>query len=285
MATFQLRPMSFGEILDGSFTMYRRIFGTLVAIAIVCQGVPNLLGIYVEATGGIEVNLALWVVVLILGAIAALFTFGASLWAISEAYLGRTPSFGGAIRYALGRAWRLFIAGIAAYMLIILPVVGVGVGSALLIALAPLAGTVVMGLGLLVAGVFSLIIACGLSVVPQAAVLEELRAATDSIGRSWGLTKGFKWRAFGLFLISFLILGIPTAALSVVAAIIDPEAFMAGQPPLVTTVIGQVLGLVLYPILNCVFTLFYYDLRVRKEGFDLEHLSRQLGLEPRPVEA
>jgi len=36
--------------------------------------------------------------------------------------------------------------------------------------------------------------------------------------------------------------------------------------------------LFLYPFTSCVFTLFYYDLRVRKEAFDLELLSRHLGI-------
>jgi len=29
-------------------------------------------------------------------------------------------------------------------------------------------------------------------------------------------------------------------------------------------------------LIGCVFTLFYYDLRIRKEGFDLEVLSQSL---------
>ena len=37
-------------------------------------------------------------------------------------------------------------------------------------------------------------------------------------------------------------------------------------------------SLFVYPVISCVFTLFYYDLRVRKEGFDLEILAKQLGL-------
>jgi hypothetical protein len=33
---------------------------------------------------------------------------------------------------------------------------------------------------------------------------------------------------------------------------------------------------VLTPLLSCVLTLVYYDLRVRREGFDLQVLSEQL---------
>jgi hypothetical protein len=48
---------------------------------------------------------------------------------------------------------------------------------------------------------------------------------------------------------------------------------------------GQLLQLMVYPVVACAFTLFYYDLRVRKEAFDLDHLGRQIGLEVEPAEA
>lgn len=249
MATLPLRPMSFGEILDASFTVYRRIFGTLVAIAIVCQGVPSVLSVYIETAGGVTENLGLWALVYLLSLLAILLSFGASLWAISEYYLGRQPTVGDALRYALRRAWRLFVAGVVANILIIL--------AALLFVIP---GFIVMA---------------GLAVVPQVAVLE---AESGVIGRSWRLTKGFKWRAFGLFVVSVIILYAPLLALGIISGITNPEMFVTGETSPLFVVLGQVIMLIVYPILNCVFTLYYYDLRVRKEGFDLEHLSQQMGL-------
>ena len=46
----------------------------------------------------------------------------------------------------------------------------------------------------------------------------------------------------------------------------------------VLAVFAACVSLLIYPLISCVFTLFYYDLRVRKEGFDLEMLSHQLEL-------
>ena len=62
-------------------------------------------------------------------------------------------------------------------------------------------------------------------------------------------------------------------------------AIAAFLPALFVTVTvgGQLLQLLLYPVMACAFTLFYYDLRVRKEAFDLEHLSRQIGLEEETI--
>ena len=42
-------------------------------------------------------------------------------------------------------------------------------------------------------------------------------------------------------------------------------------------VVASLLVIVLAPILPCALTLLYYDLRVRREAFDLQVLSEQLG--------
>jgi len=38
-----------------------------------------------------------------------------------------------------------------------------------------------------------------------------------------------------------------------------------------------------YPIVSVVTTLIYYDLRVRKEAFDLEMMASELGAAPTPT--
>src|SRR3989449_361281 len=52
MATTQLRPMAMGEILDASFALLRRHAGVFFGVAIVCQGLPTALGLFVEFNGG-----------------------------------------------------------------------------------------------------------------------------------------------------------------------------------------------------------------------------------------
>jgi hypothetical protein len=43
------------------------------------------------------------------------------------------------------------------------------------------------------------------------------------------------------------------------------------------SVLSVAMGVVLAPILPCALTLLYYDSRVRREAFDLQILSQQLG--------
>ncbi|MGD2215348.1 MAG: hypothetical protein PVJ64_01275 [Gemmatimonadales bacterium] len=251
MATYEFRPLAFGEILDGSIGIYRRIFGTLISIAIVCQGIPSLLNIYVELAGGVVFNLGLWAVSFILGIIGYLLAAGATLRAISERYLGREPTLGSALAYAVKKAWRLFVAGLGKYLLI--------------------------GLASIFLFIPGIIVACGYSVVAQVAVLEELRAPTDALSRSWFLTKGYKWRAFGFYVLIYLLMYIPFFAAGMIAAM-NPDLFARPGALLALMVASQLIWLLIYPLFTCVFTLFYYDLRVRKEAFDLEHLGRQLEL-------
>src|SRR2546428_649503 len=52
MATMQLRPMAMGEILDASFALLRRHAGVFFGVAIVCQGLPTGLSLYVQFTCG-----------------------------------------------------------------------------------------------------------------------------------------------------------------------------------------------------------------------------------------
>jgi uncharacterized membrane protein len=247
MATNAIRAMSVGEILDNAFTLYRQRFPILMGISIVFLGVPTLLNVYVELSGGALEQGGLFLVAFILSSLGALPAAAAIVSVVSEAALGHSAELGSSIRRGLNRAVRLFVAGLAAYILI--------------------------ALGCLALVVPGIVIACGYSVVVQAVVLEDLASGTDALGRSWALTKGYKGKAFKLALAFFLLFFVPFMAAAVVASMMP--ALMV-----LFTVGAQILSFVLTPLFSCVFTLFYYDLRVRQEGFDLEHLSRELGLAP-----
>jgi hypothetical protein len=45
----------------------------------------------------------------------------------------------------------------------------------------------------------------------------------------------------------------------------------------IAEIIAGIVIVAIYPLIATVTTLLYYDLRVRKEGFDLEVMSRELG--------
>ncbi len=253
MATFELRPLSTGEILDGSLALLRRHFGLLFGIAVVCQGLPTALDVYIELVGGSQARPGLALVARVLNVIGTLLVTGATVRAVSEAYLGRVPRLNDAVGYAAGKLGVIF---------------GATFASGLVVLLATIA--------LVIPGI---VVFCGYSVAGQVAALEPLRSSTDALRRSWELTKGFKGKAFVLWVVSLALILVVVTGVGFVGGL---AAGVVGGLETAVTVLLSVVTLLIYPLITCVFTLFYYDLRVRKEGFDLEVLSGQLGIARQP---
>lgn len=244
MATYELRPLSVGEILDTAFAVYRRLFGTLMSLGVICIGIPLLVLFALRTitpSGDVSLLALVFDLVLIAGTI---LLEGAIVCTVSDTYLGRAPSTGNALRTAWAKGGSIFAAGFVRNILIFV--------------------------GLLFLIVPGIIVACGLSVAIPAVVLEPETLGTDAISRSWELTKGFRGTAFVLALVPVALYLIPQLA----AGMTSP--FLPALAP-VFLAISIVIQLLVIPGAICVFTLFYYDLRVRKEGFDLEQLSVHLG--------
>jgi hypothetical protein len=250
-----LRPLTVGEILDTSFSLYRRHFAALATVALVCTGLPLVLRLFLEAGGGLLANLALAMVYALSLVVLNLIATGATVFIVSESYLGRPIS----AREALGRAT---------------PHIGRILVSSMLMAF-------VIGLGFMLLFIPGMILAAGLALAIPAVVLEPALSSSGALSRSWELTRGSRWRIFGLGVTLLVLLYIPVLAITGLLAVVLPQA--AGEqfgPASVSTVaalaIGGVVQMVIYPLFYCVLTVAYYDLRVRKEGFDLELLASSL---------
>jgi hypothetical protein len=241
-----------GEILDVSFGLYRRHFSPLAIIALVCTGIPVLMNLYVEAAGGMLANLGLtaayYVVFMALSAIAT----AATVFVVSDSYLGRPPE----ARDALKRAAPLLVRLLACSLLT----------------------AIVVGLGFLLFLLPGIVLLCGLLVAFPALVLEPDVTAMGALSRSWALTRGSRWRMFGLLVTLFILMYVPIVGLGAIAALLLPRAYVGGglTSELVVLAVIGVVQLLLYPLLYCVLTVAYYDLRIRKEGFDLEILASTL---------
>ncbi|TMC29349.1 MAG: hypothetical protein E6J32_07690 [Chloroflexi bacterium] len=106
-----------------------------------------------------------------------------------------------------------------------------------------------------------------------------------AIGRSWNLTRDHWWRTLGiLILVGILVSLIQTglgALFTGIAALIPGlgDDLRAGLVTTVSTLISALVGAI-SPI---AITLLYLDLRVRKEGLDLDQLARQAVPGPAPA--
>ena len=130
-------------------------------------------------------------------------------------------------------------------------------------------GLVAFGIWLVV------VVACGYAVTTQVVVLEDLGSAFDAFTRSWELTKGSRRKIFSTALVAFFIFVLPTGVMSGVRDLVAARYPVVGQ---IAAVLAALLPIIMTPLLACVFTLMYYDLRVRREAFDLQVLGQQLGI-------
>lgn len=292
-----LRPMDAGEILDGALNLYRRHFRLFFAIGASCLVVPMAVLMYFQVRVGtleptqqlavMQANAASFGFAALIGgllyAAGMQALVGASIHVISSSLLGRTPRYGDALRLGMARIGPLFLVALGRGIMVFLVMLVAGIATALFVGVAEsVAGgpaavlTVIVGVaGTAWAGAY---VWCGYGVTSPVIVLETLDGSSRAFGRSWALTRGQRGKVFGVMFVAFLLAQfLPGIVLGGVSAIVR-----ASSPEWLPAVyaVSMLMTLALAPVASSVLTLLYYDLRVRREGMDLEYLSRQLGLAP-----
>ncbi|HEU4587536.1 MAG TPA: hypothetical protein VFS11_02745 [Gemmatimonadales bacterium] len=254
--TAALRPLSLGEILDTSFQVYRRHFAALVPVMLICYGPTVLIDVYVGTAGGTPAHLLLRLVATLAAIVLGAIGTGATVFIISEGYMGRSIDGREALQRATPFVGRLVLASFAFGLL--------------------------AGIGTLFFIIPGIIIACGMVLCWPAIVAESLPTADAGLRRSWELTKGSRGRVFLLFLLLALVFMVPVVGIATLLALVVGlvEGASGGALPTATAVITELgvgaVELLIYPFFNCALTIMYYDLRVRREGLDLELLATSL---------
>jgi hypothetical protein len=279
--------MNFGEILDSSVTIYRRHFGLFLQLAIVSLSVPLLLLVYVGArflgsfmTRTPSLAPLLWVFpIVLLYYVASLVLTAGTVRIISESYLGRTPRLQDALALGVSKIGSLVLVGLGKGIILFLIALGIGVVVAILAALGKAVGAaaVLLIIVICVLGVWlAVFVACGYGVTTPVVVLENLASSFDAFGRSWELTRKFKLKVLGLGVVAILLTNtVPSLVFRSIGSAVLPSVPALG---VTLTALGYLLPLILAPVLAAVITLMYYDLRVRREAFDLQVLGQQLGI-------
>lgn len=291
-----IRPMSFGEIIDGSLKLYRHNFGLFLQLAIAALAVPAALIVYFMLTKAAELPVTVmmamggvidWsmiayvLVIFVTYGIGTFMLSAAAIRVVSDSYLGRATTFGQALGTGASKILPLFLVGFGKWILLSLlgGLIAGGCGFAFMV-ISGMSGATV---GALVATAIGLLgawlwiwVASGYGITTPVVVIEQLPSAFDAFGRSWDLTKGFRAKVTGLVVVAMLLFSvIPQLVLQIIGTVVaanNPGVLM------VFMVLSYVVPVILYPAICCVFTLMYYDLRVRREAFDLQMLSQQLGV-------
>jgi hypothetical protein len=309
METAELRPLSLGELLDRTFTLYRSHFWVFVGI----MAIP--------ASFGIPVNYLLLSFQgdmlfagrptlapapgLILGFLAGFFAFATLLilvhsialaavtHAVSEGYLGRRSTVRDSYRSIQGKFWRLMgvIVNIAirllGIMILVFVVIG-GVGGVLLVTFAAAGGqalvaaaTVLLVLLVYMFGLVAFVyLALRYAVSIPALMLENL-GILAAIRRSVQLTRGRRGHIFIAFLLAaiigyvgFIVFQAPFSIPTMIMLLRNHH--LPTWLALLTSLAGAVGGTVTGSISMIVLVLCYYDTRIRKEAFDLQFMMASL---------
>ncbi|MFE4542170.1 hypothetical protein [Arthrobacter sp. NPDC056727] len=297
-----LRPLMFGELMDGAFQTVRRNPKAMLGAGLVAQAlgavIAGILPLVMPASdasaGALPGNFSSSQVTSILGVaggfllvgLVSLFIGmvmqGAMVVPVARSILNRRTGFRQMWLLARGRAWTL------------VRLAGLGVAAALLamaligLATAGLAnsmgtGALVIVLPLFLAFIAAMIwVSVKLTVAPAVIIVEDV-GAWDGIRRSWAVTRGSWWRVFGIVLVVSLLVGvigqivlIPVTLLAgLLTAVAGPQD-LAGQAAalqavvvVVTAVVSAAVGAVAFAFQTSVMALLYMDLRMRNDGLDI----------------
>jgi len=252
--------MRVGETLDAAIKLYRQHWKTLMGIA---AFVIIPLAFVQQATtwavirpfepvdpfesvdaSGLALTLAFSALQFL---IIQPFLAGAYARAVSEAYLGRAPDIGSTYRAAL-------------------PLIPAILWVTILQGLAVLGGVILL---VIPAFLFFVRFAFG----PAVVVVEGSRG-TDAMRRSWRLAKDHFWRLFGTIVLAGIIASIVSGILYLPLGAV---ATGMGSSGWIVAALGYSLAEVITaPFSIAVTVLLYFDLRIRKEGFDLAVMAEEI---------
>lgn len=202
--------------------------------------------------------------------------------AVSGQVLGRRVGIAAAYRGLRGRTGSLvltaLIRGSAAYGAYSIASLAASGASLALTGAGVFGGVLVVVLHLAALGVGNVVFVL-LGFVGQIVAIER-RGAADALSRSWRLVSGRLWPTVGVVGLLVLLVGalggVVQGPLWVVAAYWAPRHGGPESAAALIAIIG-VASLLVTPVLAIGATLLYYDLRVRREGFDVDMMAASMG--------
>jgi hypothetical protein len=258
-----LKPLSIPELLDKGFQIYKRHVWMLLAIAAIIN-IPEMIVQSFLAFRLVDERLSN-----LISNVLSPFAQLALTLAVSSLYLGRHVSVQTSYSQSAYKYFTLFGANILIGLAIVVPSAIIGVTFVLAAPLGIFVSLFLVPLLVFWSTRWSL-------AVP--AILLEDTSASKGLGRSWSLTEGYFWHVFGTsFAASLLTILLSTLPVLLVAYVLTGLLHYPDQVVAVVSVIVEKLALVLsLPFSMAVNVLIYYDLRIRKEGYDLIAMTDEL---------
>jgi len=274
----RLRVMPLGELLDETFKLYRRHFTVIAGVALVII-VPNLIlslisGSYranpvtylqnvvqnvnnpdqlarIQAQQRAYTGSPLYLLSFPIAALLLPFSVGALYRAATSLAAGNLETIGSVLLGTLRRYFAVWGVVILAALLFV---------GAIAIVTIPVVIWVAIRWSVAIPALFA-----------------EGVGPVKALGRSWNLVRDNWWRTLGILITVGIMVSLIQTALAALfggAAAVVPGLggdLRAGVVTTVTTLVDALVG----AITPIAITMLYLDLRVRKEGLDLDQLARQ----------
>jgi hypothetical protein len=270
VAVPELRPLAVGEVLDVAIKIVFRHARTLLLVVLFVVVPTQVLvtSIDLSMTEGVVTDIEsesvptvdeVWTflggitLIVLLLVLSSTLATGAAYKAVVDGYLGARPDWRTSLSFALRRLHSLVWISVLTYLLASLALVA-----------------------LIVPGVWLFI---SWSVAVPALLTEDVRGFR-ALRRSFRLVRGRWWPTFLIILLGFLLAAVVGG---IVGGLVGALAFAADSEvaDFVVNVLANILGSVITtPFTAAFITVLYVDLRVRKEGFDLQLLAERLGGAP-----
>ena len=294
----QLRPLGVGDIVDRVFALYRAkpvlflaiatvpylilvlvIVGLGLAFATSFLGLITVINDASEGrtpdVGTLASGMATFIVFVLAVVIVAIVVLSAQsaalIAAFSHHYLGRQTTIGEAFREGLAASPSVIGAGLLLFVLLVALWIALGI---LMAVTQQVLVVIVAVFGGMVATVY---IAASALVAPVVATIEHAGPA-QALRRSWTLSEGNRWRILGLQLLLALLNGVISVLLStifVTSLVSDPNT-----RAIATQAVNLIANIAWTPVQWGTFAILYYDLRVRREAFDLTLAAEALPRQP-----
>lgn len=258
----KFEPMSIGRILDQAFRIYKNRFIRFIAIIAVIQIPISLVRmltqtLFIEqefSDEAVSINIVLAgsnLFMIFLMMLGQTLCSGALTRSVAETYLGHDMSVGQAYRHVLPKFLTLILASVLV--------------------------SICVGFGFLMLVVPGVIFSLWFALTTPAIIMEDL-GATAGMSRSRTLVKGNLGKVFAVGFLAFVLMLVITLPFGFAGSLLT--RMVAQDNRTIAIFISQLcetLGqLITTPIGATTSILLYYDLRIRKEGFDLQMMIESM---------
>ena len=273
----RLRPLAIGEIVDTAVSIYRAhavsLFRIVALIIVPLQALAFVVGVATiddpqqifgggfDGSGSLQApdTSAAEVIgnigVSILSTVAVLLTVAACFQATRDAYLGSEPDPRESLRYAWSRigslVWLIVLMGFLlffAFLALVVPGIWLSVSWSMAIPV----------------------------------ILVERARGWNALKRSFQLVRGRWWQTLLALIVAFVLAAIVQFVLAFLVGLVvivgDTDSVVLAV--FLNTVTSAISSVITTPFIAAIYVLVYYDLRVRKEGYDLELMASGLGDAP-----